>query len=155
DEHVKEALDLCLACKGCKTECPVGVDLATYKAEFLSHYYERHRRPLSAYAMGFIHRWARFASYLPTSLVALAHAPTSGLLKAMGVISAKRDVPRFARRTFVHQFHRRRSPEGSRSTSVVLWPDTFNNYFHPDTAMAAVDVLEAAGCDVAIPSRPM
>jgi hypothetical protein len=65
DEHVKEALDLCLACKGCKTECPVSVDVATYKAEFLSHYYEGRRRPASAYAMGFVHRWARLAAIAP------------------------------------------------------------------------------------------
>src|SRR5439155_13648747 len=87
DEHVKEALDLCLACKGCKSDCPVNVDMATYKAEFLAHYYERHRRPLSAYAMGFIHRWARLASRVPYPLVALAHGPVSALLKVAGVVS--------------------------------------------------------------------
>src|SRR5438045_7679440 len=65
DDHVKEALDLCLACKGCKNDCPVKVDMATYKAEFLSHYYEGRLRPLSGYAMGFIHRWARLASFAP------------------------------------------------------------------------------------------
>ena len=156
DEHVKAALDLCLACKGCKTECPVGVDLATYKAEFLSHYYEKHRRPLSAYAMGFIHRWARLASYVPSPLVALGHAPVSALLKMAGVVSAKRSIPRFASRTFVDRFRYSHQPSAIRHGSeVILWPDTFNNYFHPDTAMAAVDVLEAAGCEVAIPSRPM
>src|SRR5262249_12434061 len=65
DEHVKESLDLCLACKGCKSDCPVGVDMATYKAEFLSHYYERRWRPASAIAFGRIHDWARLASRAP------------------------------------------------------------------------------------------
>jgi len=62
DESVRDALDLCLSCKGCKHDCPVQVDMATYKAEFLAHYYEGRIRPRSAYAMGFIHRWARIAS---------------------------------------------------------------------------------------------
>src|SRR5262249_24975082 len=65
DEHVKEALDLCLACKGCKSDCPVGVDMATYKAEFLAHYYEAHRRPIPAYAFGLIHLWAELAAKAP------------------------------------------------------------------------------------------
>src|SRR5206468_7919202 len=65
DDHVKDALDLCLACKGCKSECPVNVDMATYKAEFLSHYYDGRLRPRSAYAMGFIHRWARVGARIP------------------------------------------------------------------------------------------
>ena len=64
-EPVSEALDLCLACKGCKSECPVNVDMATYKAEFLSHYYEGRLRPRHAYAMGWIYWWARLASWMP------------------------------------------------------------------------------------------
>src|SRR5258708_8712995 len=65
DEHVKKSLDLCLSCKACKSECPANVDVATYKAEFLSHYYENKRRPLRAYAFGMIDRWARLASLSP------------------------------------------------------------------------------------------
>ena len=164
DEHVKEALDLCLACKGCRNECPVNVDVATYKAEFLSHYYEGRVRPASAYAMGFVHRWARLASFAPRLVNALTHAPgLTSLLKTLGGISTKRDIPRFANQPFVDWFRaRNREPfdvDGKKPPDpifkVILWPDTFNNYFHPETAIAATDVLEAAGCDVAVPSRPM
>jgi FAD/FMN-containing dehydrogenase/Fe-S oxidoreductase len=166
DEHVKEALDLCLACKGCRTECPVSVDVATYKAEFLSHYYEGRWRPASAYAMGFVHRWARLASIAPWLVNALAQAPgLNALFKKLGGISAKREIPRFAARTFVSWFRARNATlKGPRYTSsaalsgprsVVLWPDTFNNHFHPETAIAATEVLEAAGFSVSIPSRSM
>jgi FAD/FMN-containing dehydrogenase/Fe-S oxidoreductase len=189
DEHVKEALDLCLACKGCRTECPVSVDVATYKAEFLSHYYEGRRRPASAYAMGFVHRWARLASIAPRLVNALAHAPgLTTVFKKVGGISPQREIPRFAARTFVDWFrsrsHRpstlshqpsrlrsenngpsygeaRRSANGAKAAAishdreVLLWPDTFNNHFHPETAIAATEVLEAAGFTVSIPSRSM
>jgi FAD/FMN-containing dehydrogenase/Fe-S oxidoreductase len=158
DEHVKKALDLCLACKGCKGECPVNVDMATYKAEFLSHYYEGRLRPRSAYAMGFIHRWARLASHMPH--VANLVTQTSGLsslAKVFAGISQRRTLPRFADRTFVAWFQSRRrpSPTGDEGQRVLLWPDTFNNHFHPDTAIAATEVLEAAGCHVIIPARSL
>jgi FAD/FMN-containing dehydrogenase/Fe-S oxidoreductase len=162
DEHVKDALDLCLSCKGCKGECPVNVDMATYKAEFLSHYYETRRRPAAAYAMGFVHRWARLASLAPGLANAATHAPIlSTVFKQLGGVSGKRDVPRFARRTFVDWFgeHRRQNksprPTGnSRATRVILWPDTFNNFFHPSVAIAATEVLEAANCDIVVPRQP-
>jgi FAD/FMN-containing dehydrogenase/Fe-S oxidoreductase len=162
DEHVKDALDLCLSCKGCKGECPVNVDMATYKAEFLSHYYEKRRRPAAAYAMGFVHRWARLASLAPGLANAATHAPIlSTVFKQLGGVSGKRDVPRFARRTFVDWFgeHRRQNksprPTGnSRATRVILWPDTFNNFFHPSVAIAATEVLEAANCDIVVPRQP-
>ncbi len=94
NEHVKDALDLCLACKGCRNECPVSVDVATYKAEFLSHYYESRRRPASAYAMGFVHRWARLASFAPRLVNAIAHAPgLTTLLKRAGGIRYKTRNP--------------------------------------------------------------
>jgi FAD/FMN-containing dehydrogenase/Fe-S oxidoreductase len=158
DENVKEALDLCLACKGCKSECPVNVDMATYKAEFLSHYYNGRIRPRSAYAMGFIHRWARVASHAPALVNVVTQTPgVSNLAKAIAGIAQRRTLPRFANRTFVAWFHSRgrqpsRDAPGSR---VLLWPDTFNNYFHPDTAIAATEVLESAGCDVFVPPRPL
>jgi len=155
DGHVKEALDLCLACKACKSECPVNVDMATYKAEFLSHYYEGRLRPRTAYAMGFIHRWARLASSAPrlanllTQMTGLA-----SLAKGIAGIAQQRALPRFADRTFVDWFHSRgsRPTVGDSAQPVLLWPDTFNNHFHPDTAIAATEVLEAAGCRVMLPS---
>ena len=154
DAHVKDALDLCLACKGCKSECPVNVDMATYKAEFLSHYYEGRLRPRTAYTMGFIHRWARLASHVPRFVNLVAQTPgLSTIVRAVAGISQRRGLPRFADRTFVDWFRSRApDPSGVRRRRVLLWPDTFNNHFHPDTAIAATEVLEAAGCDVTLPA---
>ena len=153
DEHVKESLDLCLACKGCKSDCPVSVDMATYKAEFLSHYYEGRIRPRSAYAMGLIADWARIASHAPALANFLSHAPGFGQAAKLATgISQKRDIPAFAPQSFRSWFLQR-EPQNTSGARVLLWPDTFNNYFLPQTARAAVDVLENAGCQVAIPDR--
>jgi FAD/FMN-containing dehydrogenase/Fe-S oxidoreductase len=155
DDHVKESLDLCLACKGCKHDCPVNVDMATYKAEFLSHYYEGRRRPVHAYSMGLIYWWSRLASYAPDVANFFTQTPgVSGLVKALGGIAAERRMPAFASPTFTEWFRQRRA-QGNGEMSVILWPDTFNNYFYPGTAKAAVHVLEAAGCRVSIPPRPL
>src|SRR4051812_14199777 len=146
DANVKEALDLCLACKACKSECPVNVDMATYKAEFLSHHYAGRLRPRSAYAMGLIHVWARIASRMP----ALANAILrTRAFKAIGGVAPERSVPRFAASTFRTWFEARPRVDTGRE-HVILWADTFNNFFHPEVAQAAVEVLEAAGWDVRI-----
>ena len=101
DEQVKEALELCLACKACKGECPVNVDIATYKAEFLSHYYEDRRRPLRAYAFGWIDKWARLASLAPRLSNALVNAPgVNRAAKLLLNIPAPRRFPSFASETF-------------------------------------------------------
>ncbi|HEX6533316.1 MAG TPA: FAD-linked oxidase C-terminal domain-containing protein [Gemmatimonadaceae bacterium] len=155
NEQVREALDLCLACKGCRGECPVQVDMATYKAEFLAHYYEGRLRPPAAYAMGLIHRWARLASGVPWLANALTHAPVLGAVaKRVAGIAPEREIPRFAREPFTRWF-RGRDARKAEGTRVLLWPDTFNNYFFPDTARAAVRVLERAGFRVEIPPRPL
>lgn len=155
DPHLKESLDLCLACKGCKGDCPVNVDIATYKAEFLSHYYDGHLRPPHAYSMGLIYWWARMASWAPDVANAVTHAPgLSSLTKAIGGIAPERTMPTFASPTFVEWFNRRH-PNDPNGDTILLWPDTFNNYFYPHTARAAVEVLEAAGCRVKVPSRPL
>ncbi|MGA9974686.1 MAG: FAD-linked oxidase C-terminal domain-containing protein, partial [Candidatus Sulfotelmatobacter sp.] len=152
-EEVKQSLDLCLACKGCKTECPVGVDVATYKAEFLSHYYEGRVRPRSAYAFGNIDLWARLASNAP----GLANLTTQlaflrDLSKIVVGIPKERAIPAFAPESFKSWFHRRRSSSSDTGAlPVLLWPDTFNNYFHPSSAKAAVEVLEASGFRVVVP----
>lgn len=155
DEHVHEALDLCLACKGCKGDCPVNVDMASYKAEFLSHYYEGRLRPRAAYAMGLIHFWAPLASHMPRIVNYLAqHEPWGGMVKKLGGIAHERQMPAFATQTFRDWFAQRGSgkQDGRR---VILWPDTFTNHFLPDTAIAAVEVLEDAGCMVVLPDRPL
>jgi Fe-S oxidoreductase len=179
-EEVKESLDLCLACKGCKSDCPVGVDLATYKSEFLSHYYEGRMRPRSAYAFGNIDVWARVASHAPGLVNLTTQLPfLRDISKLVAGMPRQRTIPAFAPETFKNWFHRthpgrareagknglgRRSSSSAASElplsaralvpegpSVLLWPDTFNNYFHPATAKAAVEVLEAAGFRVIVP----
>jgi FAD/FMN-containing dehydrogenase/Fe-S oxidoreductase len=154
DEHVKESLDLCLACKGCKGDCPVHVDMATYKAEFLAHYYAGRLRPRSAYAFGYIDRWARLAAHAPSAVNWLMQASWTGALaKRIADVAPSRTLPRFAAETFQRQFARRAPARtGSR---VILWPDTFNNHFHPETAIAAADVLDAAGFAVDVPQGPV
>jgi Fe-S oxidoreductase len=151
DEIVKESLDLCLSCKGCKSDCPVSVDLATYKAEFLSHYHEGRLRPRSDYAFANIDIWARLASNVPGLVNLATQLPfLRDIAKLAAGMSPERSVPVFAPQTFRGWFNRRqpRNPGGS---LVTLWPDTFNNYFLPDTAKAAVEVLEATGFRVALP----
>jgi FAD/FMN-containing dehydrogenase/Fe-S oxidoreductase len=148
-EEVFDALDLCLSCKGCKGDCPVNVDMATYKAEFLSHYYEGRLRPRSAYAMGWIHRWARLAAHAPSFANAAAQMPGA---KWLAGIAPEREMPRFAPITFKEWF-RRRGTRNVGKPEVILWADTFNNYFHPGVAAAATEVLEDAGFRVLVP-RP-
>ncbi len=156
DPHIKEALDLCLACKGCKGDCPVNVDVATYKSEFLYHYYEGTARPPAAYAMGQIYRWAELASKFPDAANFLTQTPgLSAAMKAAAGLTQKRRMPGFARKTFKAWFAARATHRSdySRRPPVVLWPDTFNNYFFAHTAKAAVEVLESAGYRVEVPKR--
>ena len=155
-EAVKEALDLCLACKGCKGDCPVNVDLATYKAEFLAHYHERHRRPRQAYAFGWIDKWARWVHALRAPRVVnlvTQHQPTAAVAKFIAGMPHQRTIPRFAPMSFVRWWKLR--PQHEARKRVVLFPDTFNNYFHPEVAIAAVEVLEAAGFEVIVPTQPI
>jgi FAD/FMN-containing dehydrogenase/Fe-S oxidoreductase len=154
-EEVRDALELCLSCKGCKAECPVSVDMATYKAEFLSHHYRGRLRPRAAYSLGLIPWWARLASAMPRVANAVTHAPLlSDALKWAGGVAPQRQAPRFANRTFRSWFHTRPRGDGT-GTVVVLWPDTFTNYLEPEVGMAAVDVLQAAGHRVVIPPVPL
>jgi FAD/FMN-containing dehydrogenase/Fe-S oxidoreductase len=207
-EEVKRSLDLCLACKGCKSDCPVGVDVATYKAEFLSHYYQGRIRPRSAYAFGNIDLWARLASNAPGLVNLTTQLPfLRDVAKLLAGIPQQRSIPPFAPETFRSWFHRtheissrsggrirplrnaqqvptskidtskidtsksdnwksnawksgplgpRQADQNNRALApegppVLLWPDTFNNYFQPATARAAVEVLEAAGYQVILP----
>jgi FAD/FMN-containing dehydrogenase/Fe-S oxidoreductase len=150
NEQVKESLDLCLACKACKSECPVSVDMASYKAEFLAHYYEAKARPLAHYAFGRIDVGARLASLMPTLANAFARLPLVGsALKAALHIHPQRTLPKFA----LAFTRRRRVPQDAQLQEVFLWADTFNNYFHPQTMSAAQSVLRDAGFRVTLPSQ--
>jgi FAD/FMN-containing dehydrogenase/Fe-S oxidoreductase len=152
DAHVKEALDLCLACKGCKGDCPVNVDMATYKAEFLAHYWEGRVRPISAYAFGWIDKWARLASVAPGFANLFTQLPVlREIAKFAAGVPRERQIPAFAPQTFNSWFRKR--PRSQRAAKVLLWADTFNNYFMPETAQAAVDVLEHAGYEVVVPAE--
>jgi len=155
DPYVRGALDLCLACKGCKGDCPINVDMAAYKAEFLSHYYAGRLRPVSAYSMGLIYWWSRLASHVPRLANLMTQTPgISRIAKQVGGIAKQRKMPPFAELTFRDWFRQRPSVNEGRAP-VLLWPDTFCNYFHPQVAIAAVEVLEAAGYRVLIPKRPL
>ncbi|HWG44513.1 MAG TPA: FAD-binding and (Fe-S)-binding domain-containing protein [Gemmataceae bacterium] len=154
-EAVKDSLDLCLACKGCKGECPVNVDMATYKAEFLSHYYEGRTRPRHAYAMGWIYWWSRLASLAPDMANFFSQTPgLAAIAKFAGGIAQQRTMPAFAHQTFKEWFARRPARNQDRPP-VILWADTFNNFFHPQVAKAAVDVLEHAGYQVWVPEMSL
>ena len=155
DEHVREALDLCLSCKGCKGDCPINVDMATYKAEFLSHYYEGRIRPRSAYASGLIYWWARAASEMPSMVNFFTQTPgLSNLAKLAAGYSQKRSIPRFAPETF-KQWFAKRAVRNSGKPPVILWADTFNNHFTPLVLKAAVEVIEDAGFQVRIPKASL
>lgn len=152
-EEVKESLDLCLACKGCKGECPVSVDVATYKAEFMAHYYEGRARPRSAYAFGLIMHWARIAAKAPGLANFITQTPgLRSLARRAAGMTPERTIPRFARRTFKAWWRKRpAAPPRAGAPRVLLWPDTFNNHFFPRTLAAGAEVLEAAGFHVVVP----
>ncbi len=175
NDAVREALDLCLSCKACKTECPVSVDMATYKAEFLAHYYRGGPRPLQHYAFGFMDRLAHAASTIPVLTPRLANLPlrapgVSGLIKTILGVAPQRTLPQFAARSFQSEWfsnkqiacHPERSVrrgerevEGpafvSNPNRVLLWPDTWNNYYHPQSLQAAARVLVSAGFAPEVP----
>jgi FAD/FMN-containing dehydrogenase/Fe-S oxidoreductase len=140
-DEVKEALDWCLACKGCRSDCPTHTDMAAYKAEFLSHYYEAKRRPPAVQALARIGEWAPLAARAPALANALGALgrPLAGLTRA-------RALPRLAPKSLRAQF--RPAGEGER---VILFDDTFNGYFRPATALAAARVLAHAGCRAELP----
>ena len=155
DEGIKEALDLCLACKGCKGDCPVSVDVATYKAEFLAHFYEGRLRPNAAYSMGLIDKWAAIGSQFPGLANFATQTPGLGALaKKLAGVTQQRRMPAFPRQSFKNGLKHRdaRAPVSERG-EVILWADTFNNYFTPHTAQSALAVLEDAGFRVRVPQE--
>lgn len=157
-EHVKDALDLCLSCKGCKGDCPVNVDMATYKSEFLSHYYEGRWRPRHAFGFGHVDRWSRLAAIAPLIVNFFTQTPVlRDIAKLVAGIAPERKIPAYAAQTFKHWFFARnkkkkdQDADQTEKPEVILWADTFNNHFHPTTAQAAVEVLEEAGFRVSVP----
>ena len=153
-QEVFEALDLCLACKGCTNDCPVNVDMPTYKAEFLHHHYRGRLRPRHAYAFGLIDRAARLGSLVPeVTNLATGLPPFSRLAKLAAGIAPERDIPRFAPTTLRAWYRQRGGPHVESGRRVMLWADTFTNHFHTDVGVAAVEALEAAGYRVELPAR--
>ena len=153
NEQVHEALDLCLSCKACKSECPVKVDMATYKAEFLAQHYKGRRHPLPHYLFGFMDRWSRLAALAPAlANGALSFPGVESAARRIAGIAAERDLPRFAARSFQRQ---QRAPMRSawNAKTVLLWPDTWNNYLQPQVLDAAARVLASAGFRVVFPRR--
>jgi Fe-S oxidoreductase len=153
-DAVEDALNLCLACKGCQCVCPVHVEMATYKAEFRAHHYKGRLRPRAAYSMGLIQEWSRIAGAAPWLANAIVQGPgIAALAKWVGGIAPQRRIPRYANEPFTTWFRKRHRSHGVER--VMLWPDTFNNYFRPQTAIAATTLLERLGYEVAIPRQTL
>jgi Fe-S oxidoreductase len=170
--EVHDALDLCLSCKGCASDCPTGVDMAAYKAEMLHQSYRGRLRPASHYSLGWLPRWARLASLAPGLINALTRLPGIGRagLHLAGV-DPRRTIPAFASQTFSSWFRARPAsasgsgllPDGrdreeqasAPRPPVLLWADSFTNYFTPEVGQAAVRVLEKAGFEVRIPDKAL
>jgi FAD/FMN-containing dehydrogenase/Fe-S oxidoreductase len=157
--EVHEALDLCLSCKACSRDCPVSVDMATYKSEVLHQAYRGRLRPRSHYALGWLPRWTRLAGFAPgLANAALRLRPVAGLMRLAGGIDPRRPLPEFARRPGTPARLRRqvsaRPPTAVPAASgpVVIWADTFTRAFAPQVAEAAVAVLAEAGFTAIVPS---
>jgi FAD/FMN-containing dehydrogenase/Fe-S oxidoreductase len=168
DSALHDALELCLSCKACKSECPASVDMAAYKAEFLASFYHTHRRPLPVKFFGSIHEIARAGMVAPGVLNALQSGPAGSILRRLLRVHSRRNLPRFARQSFRRWFAQRHSTADRSSEhrnlvpaavagkqQVVLFPDTFTNFFEPEVPIAATKVLERAGFEVLLPSRDL
>jgi FAD/FMN-containing dehydrogenase/Fe-S oxidoreductase len=150
---VHQALDLCLSCKACKTECPVQVDMAAYKSEFLAQRYKGRLHPLHHYVFGFADKLAQWGSLSPALTNAVLTGPiTSPLIKRIVGVAQQRALPRLAAQSYQKGRVGIAGPEGQPAQQqVVLWADTWNNYYHPQTLMAAESVLTQAGFRVETP----
>ncbi len=151
DPALREALDLCLECKACKSECPTNVDMARLKAEFCHQYYRRRGLPLRNRIFGSIAEISRWGSRLaPLSNWLMQSSPARWLNDKLLGIEARRVPPAFARRTLRRQFRSRKPDPSNAPPDVLLFPDTFTNYYEPAIGLAAVELLERAGCRVTL-----
>jgi FAD/FMN-containing dehydrogenase/Fe-S oxidoreductase len=150
--EVLEALDLCLECKACKTECPVGVDMARYKAEFLAQHHREHGVTREALFFGRIHDFAKLGSWAP-ELANFGSRVFGGLIKGVAHVDERRKLPELAGEPFRRWFGRRKTRVGDGRPRVILLDDTFHNFFQPGPLKATVTVLERAGFDVHLPRR--
>ena len=154
DKRLYDVLDLCLECKGCKAECPSNVDMAKLKYEFLDKYHKAHGYPLRNRVFGDISVLSKWGCFLaPVSNWTLKSATFRELLERYVGIDRRRGLPQFASQTFVQWFRARGgSPESAAVNGrVVLFPDTFTNYNHPELGRAAVKLLERLGFQVVVP----
>lgn len=144
--EVHEALDLCLSCKGCSTDCPTGVDMAAFKSEVLHQSYKGRLRPASHYSLGWLPRWAKIASRAPRTINAAMRIPGIGPLALSSAgVDARRSIPAFAEQTFRSWFEATEQDRVTTGDPVLLFVDSFTNYFTPEVGQATVRVLEAAG----------
>ncbi|MFY9933401.1 MAG: FAD-linked oxidase C-terminal domain-containing protein, partial [Streptosporangiaceae bacterium] len=152
--ELAESLDLCLSCKGCSSDCPAGVDMATYKAEVLHQRYKNRPRPPAHYALGWLPRWADLAARAPKlANAALGQRQLAGLAKRLGGIDPRRPLPDFAPQTFRQWLATQpATPSGPR---VLLYVDTFTDHFTPEVGQAAVRVLTEAGYAVRVTREPV
>src|SRR4029078_11085252 len=151
-----EALDLCLPCKGCTNDCPVNVDMPTYKAELLHNRWKHRLRPRHAYAFGLIDQVARLASRAPGLVNFVTHTPPfAQAFKLAAGTTQQREVPEFGPRSVQQGFKQRGGTTNPGGRKVVLFPDTFNNHMHTDVGVAAVEALEATGWQALVHEGPV
>jgi FAD/FMN-containing dehydrogenase/Fe-S oxidoreductase len=149
DQAVREVLELCLECRACKAECPVGVDVGRFKSEFLAGYWQRHGTPLKARMLGHVHHMSRWGSrFAPLSNLVARSTPVRWLNERLFGLDRRRVPPAWTSKTFARQVQKRARTTRSDQAGVAVFNDTFTNYYSPEIGMAGLDVLDGLGVDV-------